>query len=233
MTRYPSYNGEISENFCSTGYQTFYPGAVHLSEPHFYNVISAPGEFTGRINGNVVGTTSTNTVGFAPSFACNIGDGGGPYGDFHSHFAGDIAEVLIYDHPLSLTERAAVNSYFTSKYGLSDSDGDGPPDWKEREIGTDPNNPDTNGDGLPDGIEYRMGLNPANMDIDGDGLTNAQEVAMGTNPFLADTDGDGVPDGQDAYPLDPTRWQGPGSDPNDHTAPVITLIEPADAVLLP
>ena len=90
-----------------------------------------------------------------------------------------------------------------------------------------------NGDGLADGIEYALGLDPTNNDMDGDGLTNAQELAMGTNPFLADTDGDGVPDGQDAYPLDPTRWQAPAPDPNDHTPPTITLTEPAGAVLLP
>jgi len=134
---------------------------------------------------------------------------------------------------LSQAERDVVNSYFDTKYGMQDSDGDSLPDWKERQIGTDPYNPDTNSDGIPDGIEYLSGLDPTNMDIDGDGLTNAQELVMGTNPFSADTDGDGVPDGQDAFPLDPTRWQSPVSDPNDHTPPTITLVEPADAVLLP
>jgi len=42
-----------------------------------------------------------------------------------------------------------------------------------------------------------------------------------------------VADNQDAFPLDPTRWQAPASDPNDYTPPTITLVEPADAVLLP
>jgi len=231
MTRYPGYYGEIYENFCRTEYQTFNVGGVRLSEPHIYGVVSVPGEYTGRLNGNVIGTSSVGEVGFAPAF--NIGDGGGPYGNLHSHFAGDVAEVIIYNRELSQTERDAVNAYLSAKYGMHDTDGDGLPDWKEREIGTDPYNPDTNGDGIPDGIEYAMGLDPKNMDMDGDGLTNAQELAMGTNPFLADTDGDGVPDNLDAYPLDPTRWQAPGPDPNDHTPPVITLIEPADAVLLP
>ena len=41
--------------------------------------------------------------------------------------------------------------------------------------------------------------------------------------------GDGVPDGQDAFPLDPTRWQPLASNPNDHVPPVITLIEPVGA----
>ena len=231
-TRYPNDQGHIVDDFSSANaYDSGPIGGAHLDDPHVYNVVSSSSEWTSRINGNIQYTTTNNTVAFSPGPAIGA-SGWQPFYD-RNYFTGDIAEVLVFDHALTQTERDAVLSYLSGKYGLGDSDGDGLPDWKEREIGTDPYDPDTNGDGIPDGIEYAMGLDPTNMDMDGDGLSNAQELAMGTNPFLADTDGDGVPDGQDAYPLDPTRWQAPGADPNDYTPPVITLIEPADAVLLP
>jgi hypothetical protein len=70
-------------------------------------------------------------------------------------------------------------------------------------------------------------------DTDGDGIDDATEIANGTSPILADTDGDGVPDGQDAFPLDPTRWAVPSPNPNDHTAPAIFIDEPIGATLLP
>jgi alpha-tubulin suppressor-like RCC1 family protein len=185
------------------------------------------GTDTAYINGQFLDARSNTMGAFSNGYElgrCACGD---------EYWDGDVVEILIYDHALSDTDRLAVEAYLKAKYGMQDPDSDALPDWKEHEIGTDPNNPDTNGDGIPDGTEYWSGLDPASTDIDGDGLTNAQELAMGTNPFLADTDGDGIPDGQDAYPLDPARSQTPGPDPNDHTPPVITLIEPADAVLLP
>jgi hypothetical protein len=55
---------------------------------------------------------------------------------------------------------------------------------------------------------------------------------MGTDPFRADTDGDGHPDGEDLYPLDPTRWEGPPATPGDTTAPLVTLTEPTNATLV-
>lgn len=231
-TRYPTDQGQILDDFGSgIAYYSGPVGVARLDEPHVYNAVSSSSEWTSRINGDVQFTTTSNTVAFSPEPAIGA-SGWQPFYD-RNYYTGDIAEVLVFDHALTQTERDAVVSYLHDKYGLGDSDGDGLPDWKEREIGTDPYNADTNGDGVSDGVEYFAGLDPANMDMDGDGLTNAQELAMGTNPFSADTDGDGVPDNQDAYPLDPSRWQAPGPDPNDHTPPVITLIEPADAVLLP
>jgi alpha-tubulin suppressor-like RCC1 family protein len=114
----------------------------------------------------------------------------------------------------------------------SDVDGDGLSNEEEVALGTDPGNRDTNGDGVPDGAAVQAGISPTNTDMDGDGVSNAAEALAGTDPFLADTDGDGVNDGQDCFPLDPTRWQCPAPDPNDHTPPVITLQEPTNAQLI-
>ncbi len=114
----------------------------------------------------------------------------------------------------------------------ADPDQDGLTNRREFLYGCDPMNPDTNGDGLPDGAAIAAGLSCSNPDMDGDGLPNAVERQIGTDPFKADTDGDGVPDGTDCFPLDPTRWQCPAPDPNDHTPPVITLTEPTNATLV-
>ena len=103
----------------------------------------------------------------------------------------------------------------------NDKDGDGLPDEKETEIGTDPNNPDTDGDGLTDGTEV-LGENPTNptkADTDGDGLcdgpksvnstqfgvcdagedknANGKVDSNETDPNKADTDEGGVSDGQE------------------------------------
>ena len=147
-------------------------------------------------------------------------------------FGGDIAEILLFDHTLTLSEQATVEKYLGTRYTINtDGDGDGLPNWKEYELGTDPTNPDSNGNGLRDGDEYNSGYNPAGTDSDGDGLSNTAEIAAGTNPFWNDTDGDGVVDGLDAYPLDPTASS--NTDPTPTTAPTINLELPTNAVLLP
>ena len=67
----------------------------------------------------------------------------------------------------------------------------------EKEIGTDPYNPDTDGDGLTDGEEVlKFHTDPLNPDTDGDGLSDAAEANVtGTSPTDPDSDGDGLPDG--------------------------------------
>ena len=100
----------------------------------------------------------------------------------------------------------------------------------EVKLGLDPGVFDTDGNGLGDGA----------VDSDGDGLPNAVEVEIGLDPGVGETtpgvadgagdaDGDGVPDGADCFPLDPTRSACLPSNPNDHTPPIITLIEPTTA----
>jgi alpha-tubulin suppressor-like RCC1 family protein len=114
-----------------------------------------------------------------------------------------------------------------------DLDGDGLSNDAEAAHGTDPLNPDTNGDGVLDGAAVSSGLSATDLDMDDDGVVNQVERTNGTDPFLADTDGDGVADATDAFPLDPTRWQAPTGTPGDTTPPIITLLEPNNAVPVP
>lgn len=46
---------------------------------------------------------------------------------------------------------------------LADFDGDGLPDWREMQLGTDPHYPDTDYDGVSDGQEVAEGTNPLNF----------------------------------------------------------------------
>ena len=115
----------------------------------------------------------------------------------------------------------------------TDADGDGLSAWREYLLGTDPLNADTDGNGVPDGVDVAAGRPAAQLDPDGDGVTTARETANGTDPYRADTDGDGVSDGVDLFPLDPTRSALPPPTPGDTTPPVITLIEPTNAVPVP
>lgn len=65
-----------------------------------------------------------------------------------------------------------------------DSDKDGLDDVREKQLGTDPNNPDTDGDGLSDGDEVLIWkTNPLNPDTDGDGFKDGDEVKHGYSPL--------------------------------------------------
>lgn len=92
-----------------------------------------------------------------------------------------------------------------------DTDGDGIPDAREKELGTDPEKADTDGDGMPDGDEVLTGNDPLKpqlgpherpkrddaVDSDGDGLPDWKEKLSGTDPENEDTDGDRVLDGDE------------------------------------
>lgn len=83
--------------------------------------------------------------------------------------------------------------------GNNDWDDDGLTNSNEREIGTDPYNPDSDADGLKDGEEVlNYKTNPMNPDTDMDGLKDGEEViTYKTDPLNPDTDGDGLKDGEE------------------------------------
>ena len=103
-------------------------------------------------------------------------------------------------------------------YSVVDADQDGALDLKEREVGSDPLNPDSDGDGLFDGFEIAYGFNALIggeeiLDNDSDGLVNLAEQNALTNPVDPDTDGDGLLDGFEVnYELDPLAYTDSSTD---------------------
>ncbi|MBU1130566.1 thrombospondin type 3 repeat-containing protein [Patescibacteria group bacterium] len=101
-----------------------------------------------------------------------------------------------------------------------DDDNDGLTDSQEAGMCTDPLDADTDNDGVNDNND-NFPCDPAEtLDTDGDGIgdnadvdddndgwSDSQELTAGTDPLRKDTDGDGVNDPQDAYPLDPDKWE--------------------------
>ncbi|MCX6641733.1 MAG: DUF6089 family protein [bacterium] len=98
---------------------------------------------------------------------------------------------------------------FPIDQGNQDKDKDGLTSKQEKELGTNPKNPDTDGDGLNDGDEYlKYHTDPLKVDTDGDGLSDYDEVMTHhTDPLKADTDSDGLNDGQEVlqHKTDPLK----------------------------
>ena len=116
-------------------------------------------------------------------------------------------EITRYEFiEMSVRALKAYNCY------LTDTDGDGLPDWDEENIyGTDPYDADTDDGGVTDGEEVLElmtdPLDDSDDDWDDDGLSNNDESNVyGTDPWDPDTDDGGVWDGvevnSDIDPLD-------------------------------
>lgn len=91
----------------------------------------------------------------------------------------------VYRPTVSTSSIQAQNNNDTLLSGEQpDTDRDGLPDRRERELGIDPNKADTDGDGLSDGDEVLIWLtDPLNPDSDGDGFKDGREVNNGYNPL--------------------------------------------------
>ena len=123
---------------------------------------------------------------------------------------GDTEAKLIGEVGLTYRIGAGIPPAYRVEGGDLDSDGDGLLDTQEREIGTDPFDPDTDKDGLSDGEEVNLyRTDPLNPDSDWDGLKDGEEViTYKTDPLDQDTDNGGVADGHEVIedntdPLNP------------------------------
>ena len=120
----------------------------------------------------------------------------------------------------------------------TDSDGDGLPNVRERQLGTDPRDADSDDDGINDGDEISAGnpgafepgvdTNPLDADTDDDGIADGEEVTSGadgvvTDPLNPDSDGDGLVDGLETSALGVSGGVSDGRGiPYDGTAPTFT-----------
>ncbi len=138
-----------------------------------------------------------------------------PFGvGFEAYLAKDASLMFDFGYRLldANTDNVATgsDSYPTVKFGYTmyfgsndedDDDGDGLTNGKEKELGTDPNNPDTDNDGLTDGEEVKTyRTNPLKPDTDGDLIRDGDEVwRFRTDPLKMDSDNDGLSDGDEIY----------------------------------
>ncbi len=124
----------------------------------------------------------------------------------------------------------AANNFLAAQ---ADSDNDGLTDSRERELGTDPEDPDTDNDGLKDGEEVEeYGTSPTDYDTDGDGLGDGDEVnKYGTDPKDIDTDNDGLNDGVEvmSYGTDPKSADSDGDGLSDRDEIFLHRTDPTSA----
>jgi len=110
---YPNTSGVIIDDFASTSLNTVGNPFQPLDAPHLYNAGGKAGEWISRINGVMVTNKTVNTFGQRanPTIGASITTSS-------SFFAGDIAEVMIFNRVLTGEERDAVGLYLNQRYVL-------------------------------------------------------------------------------------------------------------------
>ena len=91
-----------------------------MTQYHVYEVVSQTNNWAAWVNATLLYQTNVNTVLFngTPTWSsAGLGVGYPIYGSAN-YFAGDIAEVLIFNRGLTTDERITVNSYLNGKYGM-------------------------------------------------------------------------------------------------------------------
>ncbi len=226
----------------NNGFSTTYATAALLANPSLVLLDEA------RANPNPNSPNPNSSYNNA--FTFNNGKRANPRALDHYAFIGlRISKVIDRKHKKQPTTYKERTSAYVApqkkeepkpvvKKEAKDSDNDGLSDDYEKEIGTNPLNPDTDGDGLTDGDEVnRYKTNPLNPDTDGDGLKDGDEVNIHkTDPLNPDTDGDGLSDGDEVNryktnPLDPDTDKGGISDGLEVNRDKTNPLDPSDDLI--
>src|ERR1041385_7741535 len=116
---YTSYSQDtfgVCDCFGSTSVYNLGVLVQNMTQYHVYEVSSQSNGWSAWVNGVLQYQSTANTVSFSRGITLgsgNSGNGGGKY------FAGDIAEVLVFNRALTADERVSTGDYLVSKYGLS------------------------------------------------------------------------------------------------------------------
>ena len=107
--KYPDTQGQVHDDFGKSLKTEIGSFPRSLTNIHIFDVTSASGRWSARINGILKMVLTTNLVTFSSTPA--LGRGG-------NRFDGDIAEVLIYDRVLTEAQRNHVASYLSEKFNV-------------------------------------------------------------------------------------------------------------------
>jgi hypothetical protein len=112
---YPTTSGTIQDDFGTTPSLNLGVPALLLTQPHIYDVYSQTNDWRAWINGILQYRTTSQAVSFTtgPTLGASGYTGG------NNDFAGNIAELLIFNRTLTAGERATVNGYLFAKYGMA------------------------------------------------------------------------------------------------------------------
>jgi hypothetical protein len=107
---YPDSKEGIRDSFGSQLQQWLGMPVQPLTNYHIYDVSTVTNDWAARVNAVLIYETNNNPVGFRSD--PKLGYNGNGY------FAGELAEILVYNHVLTPTDRDTVGYYFNARYGL-------------------------------------------------------------------------------------------------------------------
>jgi hypothetical protein len=113
---YPAPDGSVAEDFGSTAMMSLGVPAQPLNQYNVYEVMGQNGSWAAWLNGMLLASTTNNVYGYnsVPMLGRRFTGGNG----VDQYFNGAVAELLVFNRPLTDSERTNVNSYLINKYGL-------------------------------------------------------------------------------------------------------------------